>query len=61
MLTHDPPHAPEPCPRAVLPSDGVIAADGPTRTLLCDDEPPRAHRLELPFGFDPHSVALPDA
>ncbi|GAA4688134.1 ABC transporter ATP-binding protein [Streptomyces chumphonensis] len=61
MVTHDLPYALELCPRAVILSDGVIAADGPTRTLLCDAELLRAHRLELPFGFDPHAVALPDA
>ena len=31
----------------------MIAADGPTRDLLCDDDLMRSHRLELPFGFDP--------
>ncbi|MCZ7431665.1 energy-coupling factor ABC transporter ATP-binding protein [Streptomyces sp. WMMC1477] len=61
MVTHDLPYALELCPRSVILSDGVIAADGPTRTLLCDDALLRAHRLELPFGFDPRSVALPDA
>ena len=39
-------------------SEGVIAADGRTRELLGDDELMRAHRLELPFGFDPRSVTM---
>ena len=40
-------------PRAVVLSDGVIVADGPTYDVLTDDALMRAHRLELPFGFDP--------
>lgn len=57
MVTHDLPYALELCPRALILSDGVIAADGPTADLLADDALMRAHRLELPFGFDPRSVA----
>ncbi len=53
MVTHDLPYALELCPRSVILSDGVIVADGPTRELLCDDGLMRAHRLELPYGFDP--------
>ncbi|MFF4752570.1 energy-coupling factor ABC transporter ATP-binding protein [Streptomyces sp. NPDC002514] len=56
MVTHDLPYALELCPRALVLSDGVIAADGPTGDLLSDDALMRAHRLELPFGFDPRSV-----
>ncbi|MGQ3549473.1 energy-coupling factor ABC transporter ATP-binding protein [Streptomyces rochei] len=56
MVTHDLPYALELCPRALILSDGVIAADGPTAGLLADDALMRAHRLELPFGFDPRSV-----
>ncbi|MFE9256229.1 energy-coupling factor ABC transporter ATP-binding protein [Streptomyces sp. NPDC006879] len=56
MVTHDLPYAMELCPRSVVLSDGVIAADGRTRDLLCDGELMRAHRLELPFGFDPRAV-----
>jgi cobalt/nickel transport system ATP-binding protein len=58
MVTHDLPYALELCPRAVILSDGVIAADGPTQEVLGDDELMRAHRLELPFGFDPRSVTI---
>ncbi|MFG3659675.1 energy-coupling factor ABC transporter ATP-binding protein [Streptomyces sp. NPDC047706] len=56
MVTHDLPYAMELCPRALILSEGVIAADGPTGDLLGDDALMRAHRLELPFGFDPRSV-----
>jgi cobalt/nickel transport system ATP-binding protein len=56
MVTHDLPYALELCPRSVVLSDGVIVADGATRDLLTDDALMRAHRLELPFGFDPRSV-----
>ncbi|MBQ0829455.1 energy-coupling factor ABC transporter ATP-binding protein [Streptomyces tagetis] len=57
MVTHDLPYALELCPRSLILSDGVIAADGPTAGLLGDGELMRAHRLELPFGFDPRTVA----
>ncbi|OON75977.1 energy-coupling factor ABC transporter ATP-binding protein [Streptomyces tsukubensis] len=57
MVTHDLPYALQLCPRAVVLSDGVIVADGPTGELLADDTLMSAHRLELPFGFDPRSVA----
>ncbi|SDL05687.1 energy-coupling factor ABC transporter ATP-binding protein [Streptomyces indicus] len=56
MVTHDLPYALELCPRSLVLSDGVIAADGPTGELLADEELMRANRLELPFGFDPRSV-----
>ncbi|MFF7730657.1 energy-coupling factor ABC transporter ATP-binding protein [Streptomyces sp. NPDC008001] len=59
MVTHDLPYALELCERSVVLSEGVITADGPTRDLLCDEELMRAHRLELPFGFDPRT-ARPD-
>jgi len=58
MVTHDLPYALELCPRAVILDDGVIAASGPTHDLLCDAELMRAHRLELPFGFDPASLRV---
>jgi cobalt/nickel transport system ATP-binding protein len=57
MVTHDLPYALELCPRSLILSDGTIAADGPTAELLCDDALMRAHRLELPFGFDPRAAA----
>ncbi|MYV71081.1 ATP-binding cassette domain-containing protein, partial [Streptomyces sp. SID2131] len=57
MVTHDLPYALELCPRAVVLSEGVIAADGRTGELLADEELMARHRLELPFGFVPQSVA----
>jgi len=59
MVTHDLPYAFELCPRSVVLSDGVIVADGPTYDVLTDDALMAAHRLELPFGFDPRSVPRP--
>ena len=62
MVTHDLPYALELCPRSVVLDGGVIAADGATRDLLVDDDLMRAHRLELPFGFDPvHAGTRRDA
>ncbi|MFE7127319.1 energy-coupling factor ABC transporter ATP-binding protein [Streptomyces sp. NPDC057617] len=57
MVTHDLPYALELCPRAVILSQGVIVADGPTGRILGDQDLMAAHRLELPFGFDPRSVS----
>jgi cobalt/nickel transport system ATP-binding protein len=59
MVTHDLPYALELCPRSVVLAGGVVVADGPTGELLVDEELMRAHRLELPFGFDPRSVPVP--
>jgi cobalt/nickel transport system ATP-binding protein len=59
MVTHDLPYALELCPRSVVLSDGVIVADGVTRDVLSDDALMEAHRLELPFGFDPLHVRSP--
>jgi cobalt/nickel transport system ATP-binding protein len=56
MVTHDLPYAFELCPRSVVLSDGVIVADGSTYDVLTDDALMAAHRLELPFGFDPRSM-----
>jgi cobalt/nickel transport system ATP-binding protein len=56
MVTHDLPYALQLCPRAVLLDEGRVVADGPTRELLADASLMAAHRLELPYGFDPLSV-----
>lgn len=56
MVTHDLPYALELCPRAVVLSDGHVVADGATYDVLTDDALMRAHRLELPFGFDPRTT-----
>ena len=61
MVTHDLPYALQLCPRAVILTDGVVVADGPTDQLLGDADLMRAHRLELPFGFDPRAVRAPAA
>jgi cobalt/nickel transport system ATP-binding protein len=39
---------------------GRIVADGKTRDLLGDARLMGAHRLELPYGFDPLSVPGPE-
>ena len=56
MVTHDLPYALELCPRSVVLSDGVVVADAGTYDVLTDDALMRAHRLELPFGFDPRRI-----
>jgi cobalt/nickel transport system ATP-binding protein len=57
LVTHDLPYALELCPRAVVMDHGAVVADGPTAGVLGDRELMAAHRLELPFGFDPGFVA----
>jgi cobalt/nickel transport system ATP-binding protein len=56
MVTHDLPYAFELCPRSVVLSDGAVVADGATYDVLTDHALMSAHRLELPFGFDPRAV-----
>lgn len=58
MVTHDLPFALELCPRSVVLSGGTVVGDGDTAALLGDADLMAAHRLELPFGFDPSSVPL---
>lgn len=57
LVSHDLPYALRLCPRAVLLSGGAIVADRPTAELLGDEDLLAAHRLELPFGFDPGVMA----
>jgi cobalt/nickel transport system ATP-binding protein len=52
-VTHDLPYALETCPRSVIMDGGKIVADGATSEILGDRALLAAHRLELPFGFDP--------
>ena len=56
MVTHDLPYALELCPRSVVLDEGVVVADGATYDVLTDGPLMAAHRLELPFGFDPRRV-----
>jgi sirohydrochlorin cobaltochelatase len=56
IVTHDLPYALELCPRAVVLDRGVVVADGRTREVLADEGFMRAHRLELPAGFNPLSA-----
>ncbi len=58
MVTHDLPYALELCPRSVVLSAGRVVADGRTYDVLTDEALMRAHRLELPWGFDPRSIAI---
>ena len=58
MVTHDLPYALELCPRAVVLSDGVVVADAPTYDVLTDADLMAAHRLELPWGFDPRATGI---
>jgi cobalt/nickel transport system ATP-binding protein len=57
VITHDLPFALRVCPRSVIMDGGQVVADGATGDLLADEGLLRAHRLVLPFGFDPSSVA----
>jgi len=59
MVTHDLPYALELCPRSMVLSAGQVVADGATREVLSDERLMSAHRLELPFGFDPRTAAPP--
>jgi energy-coupling factor transporter ATP-binding protein EcfA2/sirohydrochlorin ferrochelatase len=56
LVTHDLPYALELCPRAVVLDRGQVVADGATREVLADEGFMRAHRLELPAGFNPLSA-----
>jgi cobalt/nickel transport system ATP-binding protein len=53
MVTHDLPYALELCERSLILDGGSIVADGATPAVLGDAELLAAHRLELPYGFDP--------
>jgi cobalt/nickel transport system ATP-binding protein len=57
MVTHDLPYALQLCERAVILDGGRIVADGPTGDVMADRDVMAAHRLELPFGFDPRATA----
>ena len=59
VVTHDLPFALQLCPRSVVVDDGRVVADGATADLLADRELLEAHRLVLPYGFDPRHVSSP--
>lgn len=56
MVTHDLPYALELCDRTVIIDAGTVVADGRTADILSDAGLLEAHRLELPYGFDPRYV-----
>jgi cobalt/nickel transport system ATP-binding protein len=56
LVTHDLPYALELCSRSIVMDDGMIVGDGSTAEILGDAELMAAHRLELPYGFDPAYV-----
>ena len=51
VVTHDLPLAARLCSRAVILSEGRIAADGPCLEILADEDLLAAHDLELPEGY----------
>lgn len=59
IVTHDLPLALQLCGRAVVLNRGVVVADGPTAGILGNAGLMAANRLELPFGFDPATIAGP--
>ena len=56
LVTHDLPFALELCPRAVVMDEGAIVAGDATVEILTDDALMKAHRLELPYRFDPRKA-----
>ena len=51
IVTHDLPAAYEMCTRALILSNGLIAADGPVEDILGDADLLQANDLELPYRF----------
>ena len=56
LITHDLPFAWQMCERSVILDGGRIVVDASTREVLANPDLLAAHRLELPFGFDPGSL-----
>ncbi|MCH5644326.1 MULTISPECIES: energy-coupling factor ABC transporter ATP-binding protein [unclassified Gordonia (in: high G+C Gram-positive bacteria)] len=57
VVTHDLPYAAQLCDRAVIVDAGRIVADGAIDDVLADEGLLAAHRLELPWGFNAHSLS----
>ncbi|HYJ24835.1 MAG TPA: ABC transporter ATP-binding protein [Acidimicrobiia bacterium] len=57
VVTHDLPFALELCPRAVVLDEGLVVAGDTTVEILTDELLMKAHRLELPYRFDPREQA----
>lgn len=53
VVTHDLPFVLELCPRALVMDEGSIVAGDETVEILGDEVLMKAHRLELPYRFDP--------
>lgn len=53
VVTHDLPFALELCPRSLVMDQGRIVASDSTVEILSDETLMKAHRLELPYRFDP--------
>jgi cobalt/nickel transport system ATP-binding protein len=56
LVTHDLPFALELCPRALVMDEGRIVAAAATAEILSDEALMKAHRLELPYRFDPRGL-----
>jgi cobalt/nickel transport system ATP-binding protein len=56
VVTHDLPFALELCPRALVMDEGRIVAGDSTGEILTDETLMKAHRLELPYRFDPRDA-----
>jgi cobalt/nickel transport system ATP-binding protein len=56
VVTHDLPFALELCPRSLVMDQGRIVASDSTVEILSDETLMKAHRLELPYRFDPKSA-----
>ena len=56
VVTHDLPYAAQLCDRAVIVDDGRVVADDSVDAILADAQLLAAHRLELPWGFEPGAL-----
>ena len=56
VVTHDLPYAAQLCDRAVIVDGGRVVADDSVDAILADAQLLAAHRLELPWGFEPGAL-----